>query len=295
MGFSADKRKLIYVIAVLLIVGAILTSVWTPATRALSSYMPNSTNAGRGADVLYSELDDLDRAQVLLENVSLSQCELMRDRLAELNGVYKAEFDENYYDHGRAVLQITFDSPDVKAALENVKNAVAQFDGGVASDIGSGWGFGWGINISMIILYAAFAVILIIALVYASRAYRDVFVAFVITGFAVLLNYGTNFILGDISKITMLSAGVIQAVFTMYYTVMICHAYTKNRKESEPREAVVKAVTGSMKQILAAGLIVLAVFGGMMLAGIHLGLEFGIAMVKGVALSIICVFFFLPC
>ena len=295
VGFSADKRKLIYVIAVLLTVCCILTSVWTPATRTLASYMPGSTNAGRGAKVLDAEFDDLGTADVFLENVSLTQCEYMRDRLSELEGVYSVEFDEYYYHHGRGVLNVTFDSPDAEDALETLKNEVRLFDGGIATDIGSGWGFGWGVNISMIILFAAAAVILSIALIYSSRAYRDVFVSFVITAFAILINYGTNFILGRVSPITMLSAGVIQAALTMYYAMMICRSYTAHRKTDEQRESVVKAVTGSMKKILAAGVIALAVFGGLMFAGIHLGLEFGIVTLKGIALSMLCVYFFLPC
>ena len=121
------------------------------------------------------------------------------------------------------------------------------------------------------------------------------FVSFVITAFAILINYGTNFILGRVSPITMLSAGVIQAALTMYYAMMICRSYTAHRKTDEQRESVVKAVTGSMKKILAAGVIALAVFGGLMFAGIHLGLEFGIVTLKGIALSMLCVYFFLPC
>ncbi len=294
VGFAVHKRKLFFVIAVLIAVGCVLTSVWTPASRALWSFMPDSTNAGRGAVILDEEFTDPGEAKILLENVSISQCQLMRDRLSEMEGVYKAEFDENYYDHGRGVLNVTFYEPDDMKAFYEVKDVVDQFDGGIASDMGSGWGFGWGADLSMIILYAAAAALLIIALVYASRTYRDVFVSFLITAFAILINYGTIFILKRVSPVTMISAGVIQAVLTMYYAMMICRRYTVQRKNSGPEEAVITAVTGGMKRILAAAVIALAVFGGLMFAGIKLGLEFAIVMLKGVALSILCVYVFLP-
>jgi len=291
-GFYIDKKKPVYLLCVLLTIAALFFAWNVQVTDSVVAYLPSSTNSGAGYAVMTEEFTDLATAQVLLDNVSEKQCELVREQLLDIDGVYAVDFDSKSYADGTGVLDVTFEygeSEEAQAAYDAVKAAVSNFDGGITSSLDSGWW--WNIDFGMIFLMVAGAALLIVALIYASRTYADVWVMLFTMIVAVILNYGTSL---GMSKITSLTSGIFQAAFTMYYAALICRRYTKERKEQDVRPAVITAVAGSMPKLTAAVVIAATALLILACAKLRLGLDFALALTKGIVISIILCFTLLP-
>ena len=293
VGFVVDKRKLFYLLCVILAAVCLFTAYNTEIADSLTAYVPDSMDSGMGYDIMTSEFTDLATAQVLLENVSQSQCEMVQENLSQIDGVYAVDFDAKNYQDGVGVLEVTFaygESDEAMTALSAVKEAVAHFDGGVSGSQDTGWW--WNIDFGMIFLFAAAVVILIIALIYASRTYADVWVMLITLVLAVIINYGTSF---GMSKATSLTAGIFQAVITVYYTALICRRYTRERKDQDVRPAILTAVDSSMPKIMAGAVIATAACIALAFARFQIGFNFALAITKGVLITIILCITLLPC
>lgn len=296
VGFAIDKRWLFYVLIIGMAALCLFSIFQIDINNSLVSYMPSDSNSGKGYEIMESEFTDLVTAQLLLDNVSLDQCEDIRTQLSELEGVYSVEFDEKSYEFGTGVFNITLDyeeSAEAGAVLEAIKETVELFDGGISSSMDSGWW--WNIDFGIILLMVSAGILLIIALIYASRTYGDIIVMLVTVGLAVIINYGTNFFFGEISTITNLVAGIMQAALTMYYAALICRRYTRERSERDVRSAIITAVSVCMPKIMAGALFAVAAFASMLFADFRIGFEFGVVMIKGIVISVFLCIVLLPC
>lgn len=294
VGLAVDKRKWLYVLAAVLLVFCVFSAGWTGVGNSLVSYLPDSANARQGVDLMEVEFADLADAHVLLENVSKVQAENIAAELEQIHGVYSVQLD-GFNDRGLAELVVAFDQSDnCRDALDAVKDAVSLYDGGVYSSLDAGWDSS--VDWSMVILMVSAGVLLALAALLVSRSYADILVMFISIGAAVLINYGTNFVFGDISSITNLSTGVLLSAMTMYYAALICRRYSREHKHTENvREAVMAAVDGCALKILTSALIALVVLGALMTAKLGVALEFGLVLLKGVVITLICMFVLLPC
>lgn len=293
VSFCIGKKRVVYVICIMLAVLALFCTWNTNVNSSRVAYLPSGTSSGAGYEIMTSEFTDLASARVLLDNVSMKQCEYMQEALSEIDGVYAVDFDADSYEDGVGILDVTFaysEGSEAEASFEAVKAATAAFDGGVSSDMDTGWW--WNIDFGVIFLAAAAVLIIIVALVYASRTYADIWVMLITLVLAVILNYGASF---GMSKVTALTAGLLHSVLTMYYTALICRRYTKERKELEVRPAVIAAVTGSMPKIIAGAVIASLAFLALAFSKLHIGSDFAVAMVKGILFTVILCITLLPC
>ncbi len=285
VDFYIDKRKPVYILCIVLAALSLFFAWNTEITDSLVAYMPSYTNSGAGFDIMEEEFTDLATATVVLENVSFDQCELMHETLSNVEGVYSVDFNEKNYEDGVGAFAVTFayeEGEEARASLEALKETVSLFDGGVSSSMDSGWW--WNVDFSLIFLLFASTVILIIALVYASRTYADVWVMLITVGFGVILNYGTSF---GMSKVTNLSCFILQAAITMYYTALVCRRYTKERKTQEVKPAIIAAVSANMPKILGGGVIAVVALLALAVSRLQIGFNFALSMTKGILIAMI--------
>jgi hypothetical protein len=219
-GGVTDSRGIVYVLVLVLSVLCLISAVRTDTQSGFVSYLPAATNAGAGEAIAASEFTEPARAEVFIENVSFDQCEAVRDELNGLDGVFAAELDDSEYDYGRAVIHVTLTDP---SAVKAVGEAVERYDGYVVTDGGSGWGLaGHGFDLSTLLLIAVACVVYCVALIFVSRAWGDMLVIFLTTAAAVAVNLGTNFVFGQLSRLTAVSCGIVQASLTLYYSAGVC-------------------------------------------------------------------------
>ncbi|MGN0691792.1 MAG: MMPL family transporter [Oscillospiraceae bacterium] len=115
-------------------------------------------------------------------------------------------------------------------------------------------------------------------------------------GVSLLINAGSNIIFGEISFVTNAAGMVLQLAVSLDYSVFLLHRFEKSRRAyPDPKEAMTDALTKSTSSILSSGLTTVIGFLALGLMRFRIGPDLGFALAKGVAISLICVFIFMPC
>lgn len=142
--------------------------------------------------------------------------------------------------------------------------------------------------------------ILILLLLATTSVFEPVLFILVI-GLSVLLNMGTNIIfqwlgiLNGISFITNSMAMALQMAISMDYSIFLLHRYQREKEATlDKRLALKKAIRASFGPLLASCLTTIAGFVALSMMEFGIGLDIGLVFSKGILISFLCVFLFMP-
>ena len=94
---------------------------------------------------------------------------------------------------------------------------------------------------------------------------------------------------------TNAAGNILQLAVSLDYSVFLLHRFAECRQTTiDPKEAMVNALTMSTTSILSSGLTTVIGFLALCLMQFRIGPDLGLALAKGVALSLITVFTFMP-
>ena len=116
-------------------------------------------------------------------------------------------------------------------------------------------------------------------------------------GVAILLNNGTNLIFGTISFVTNAAGSILQLAVSLDYSVFLIHRFAEcraARPDASAEDCMVEALCKSTSSILSSGLTTVIGFLALVLMQFQIGPDLGLALAKGVALSLVTVFTFMP-
>ena len=114
-------------------------------------------------------------------------------------------------------------------------------------------------------------------------------------GVAILINAGSNLIFGEISFVTNAAGSILQMAVSLDYSVFLMHRYEACKEEyADPQEAMVEALCASTSSILSSGLTTVIGFLALVFMRFGIGPDLGLALAKGIAISLLTVFLFMP-
>lgn len=100
---------------------------------------------------------------------------------------------------------------------------------------------------------------------------------------------------GEISFVTNAAGNILQLAVSLDYLVFLLHRFAECRQTADnPEDAMVQALTMSTSSILSSGLTTVIGFLALCLMQFRIGPDLGLALAKGVAISLITVFVFMP-
>ena len=100
---------------------------------------------------------------------------------------------------------------------------------------------------------------------------------------------------GEISFVTNAAGSILQLAVSLDYSVFLLHRFEECRQtNSDVKSAMVEALGKSTLSILSSGLTTVIGFLALVLMQFRLGPDLGLALAKGVAISLIIVFTFMP-
>lgn len=107
-------------------------------------------------------------------------------------------------------------------------------------------------------------------------------------GLMILLNLGTNYLLGEVSYITKALSAVLQLAVTMDYSIFLWHSYNEKRAEfSDPKEAMAHAIKATLTSVVGSSITTVAGFIALCFMSFTMGADLGVVMAKGVVLGVI--------
>ena len=104
-------------------------------------------------------------------------------------------------------------------------------------------------------------------------------------------------IVGDYAKYAFTIAPILQLAVSLDYSVFLIHRFAECRAENpdaSPEECMVDALCRSTGSILSSGLTTVIGFLALVLMQFQIGPDLGLALAKGVVLSLVTVFTFMP-
>ena len=107
-------------------------------------------------------------------------------------------------------------------------------------------------------------------------------------GICIVINLGSNYILGEISYITKALSAVLQLAVTMDYSIFLWNSYNEQRTHIEDKnEAMAKAIHETFVSVLGSSITTIAGFIALCFMSFTMGRDLGIVMAKGVLLGVI--------
>lgn len=132
-------------------------------------------------------------------------------------------------------------------------------------------------------------------LLLTTTSWAEPFVVLAGLGIAILINNGTNLIFGEISFVTNAAGSILQLAVSLDYSVFLIHRYEECLQQNSNRKtAMVDALCKSTSSIASSGLTTVIGFLALVFMRFGIGPDLGLALAKGVAISLITVFIFMP-
>ena len=245
-GVIVDKRNLIFLVTVLLLIFSFFSRSWVEVENALDAYLPENSETRRGLNVMEEQFTTFGTARLMFANVTYEEAEAIHRQMEAMEGVQSVEFDEtdDHYHNASALYAITFDYDEdddrCLEALDRITGAWSHYDTYLSTDLGNGAAESLDAEIGSIM--GIVAVVVVSVLVLTSQTYAEVPVLLLTFLSAMVINMGTNFLLGTISFVSNSVTNILQLALSLDYAVILCNRFKEEHQVLPTREAVILAV-----------------------------------------------------
>lgn len=309
---TRHPRLVVAVFLILALIGGWLRS-FVPVNYNMADYLPQESPSSLALDVMTEEYDGgIPNARVMVEDVLVAEALALKQQLAEIDGVeavtwlddaadvlepletLDADLVAEYYKDGAALYSITIADGEYVAAVNAIRALVgenAAMSGDAVSTAVATQG-----TISEIQRIAVVAVAFVLAVLFlTTTSWLEPLLVLAGLGVAILINMGSNLIFGEISFVTNAAGAVLQMAVSLDYSVFLIHRFEEClRDQDDPRAAMVDALCLSTSSILSSGLTTVIGFFALVFMQFRIGPDLGLALAKGIAISLITVFVFTP-
>lgn len=296
--FIVDKRNLFFLLTVILLIFSAFSRNWVEVESELSAYLPEDSGTRQALDIMEEQFTTLGSAQVMAANITQDQAEALRDQIAGIKGVQGVEYDntEEHYNNDSALYTVTFDYDESDDAcldsLEEIKSALSAYDLYVSTELGNTEQEAIDREVSVIMVYVA--VIIVVVLLFTSQTYAEVPVLILTFAVAMILNLGTNFLLGKISFVSDSVTSILQLALSLDYAVIFCNRYKEEHRLLPIREAVIVALSKAIPEIGASSLTTIGGLVAMMFMQFRIGADMAVCLVKSILFALLSVFVVMP-
>lgn len=325
--FVVHHRKLVLLIAVLLLIPSAFGAVGTYINYDILTYLPPELDSMVGEQYLENDFEIASTAMITVEHMQTADVLKMKEEIAAIPGVEDVMWTSDmvdvtvpremlpqdiqrffYNDSGATMLIVRFSGTSASAetmnAIGQIKTVLRKdcFIGGMSAILADTKAL-IDREMPLYVLCAVACSILVLFLSLKGTVVPFVFMLGI--AFPIVYNFGTNYFLGQISYITQALATVLQLGVTMDFSIFLLHRYEEEKRRlgvgenqrasrEQEEQAMVKAICNTASSIAGSSLTTIAGFLAMCTMSLALGKDIGIVMAKGVALGVICTVTVLP-
>ena len=279
----------------------------------MTDYLPEDAPSTVSLDVMQEEFDGaIPNARVMVRDVSLSEAQDIKRQIKQCTGVtdvtwlddtmdlsipldfMDTDTVETYYKDGNALFSVTIAEDDRIQAVDEIRAVIGDGNAMTGDMVSSA--IATRSTEQEIRLIAVFGVSFVfLVLLLTLNAWIEPFIVLIGLGVAVLINAGSNLMFGEISFVTNAAGSILQLAVSLDYSVFLMHRFEECRQEvPDSRQAMANALTLSTNSILSSGLTTVIGFLALIFMRFQIGPDLGLALAKGVSISLITVFLFTP-
>ena len=308
------RRRLVLILFLLAAAVGLLCQRIVPVNYDINDYLPAGTPSTVAIEVLGEEFSGgIPNARVMVRDVTIPEALQMKQALAAVKGVEVvtwlddavditvplAAMDEDtlqtYYRDGAALYSVTLSESDYVAATAEITALVGDtgaLTGSAVSMANSATG-----TMNEVRLIGAFGVAFaLVVLALTTTSWLEPLLVLAGLGVSVFINGGSNLIFGEISFVTNACGSILQMAVSLDYSVFLLHRFEECRAElHDDNGAMAEALCKSTSSILSSGLTTVIGFLALALMRFRLGPDLGLALAKGIAISLVTSLIFVPC
>lgn len=309
-----EHSRIVMVIFAVAFVICGICSQFVAVDYDMNDYLPEDSPSTVALDIMDEEFSGgVPNARVMIKDVTIPEALEYKEKIKAVDGVTDVTWlddaestnipleamdkdtVESYYVDGNALLSVTIEEDKTVQAVSDIREIIGDDNPMTGSAVSTA--AATTSTVSEIRKISAVAVLFVIlVLILTTDSWFEPVIVMVGLGVSIVINSGTNLMFGEISFVTNAAGSILQMAVSMDYSVFLIHRFTECRKEyTDEREAMVKALTMSTSSILSSGLTTVIGFLALCLMRFQIGPDLGRALAKGIAISLITVFVFMPC
>lgn len=291
-------HKIILVVMLVLCVGCALLIPSVEINTDMTKYLPNDSSMKQGIDVMTEDFTAMAMSQtirVMFEDLSQDEIYQVRHQLENINYVDSVSYIEGNEDYNKdnytkfvVNTSYTYGSPEELSIEKAIEEQFEGYKMNYMNDNTSSMEMPW------LMIVVAIVILFVILFLMSSSWFEPVLFMATI-GVAIVMNMGTNIVLGSVSQITMSIAAILQLVLSMDYSIILARRYRQEKLVYDDIEEAMKHTwKNAFSSIIGSGMT--TVIGLIMLVfmSFKIGMDLGLVLAKGVLCSMICVLTVLP-
>lgn len=296
--FIVDKRNLFFLLTIIMLIFSAFSRNWVEVESDLAAYLPEDSQTRQALDIMEEQFTTYGSAQIMVANISQDQAEELKDQIAGIKGVQSVEYDNtrDHYNNASALYAVTFDYDETDDAcltsLAAIESALSSYDIYVSTELGNAEQEAIDSEVSVIMVYVA--VIIVLVLLFTSQTYAEVPVLILTFVVAMIMNLGTNFLLGKISFVSNSVTSILQLALSLDYAVIFCNRYKEEHQTLPVREAVIVALSKAIPEIGASSLTTIGGLIAMMFMQFRIGADMAVCLIKSILFALLSVFIVMP-
>ena len=255
-----ERRNLVFLFVVLATIFTVFAVKWVKVETDMTTYLPKTSETRLGLDIMEDQFTTYGSADVMVANITPDEADALSDQLTELKGVQMLDYDDttDHYtkDSVSALYSLTFDYPEEDdqclEALDRVKEYLADYDIYVSTSLGNTQQETIDAEVRVIMVYVA--VIIVVVLIFTSQTYAEVPVLILTFVVGMILNMGTNFLLGTISFVSNSVTNILQLALSLDYAIIFCNHFKEEHQTMPLKEAVIESLSKSIPEISSSSL-----------------------------------------
>ena len=309
-------RRLILIIALLLIIPSIIGIKATKINYDILVYLPEDIETIKGEKILSEDFNMGSFSMIILDDMKPKDILSLEEKIRKIDNVQKVvsvaditgtgipiemipdNLKDKIYKDNETIMLVTFKeqisadaSMETVQTLRDITDKHCKISGMTATVLDTR-----DLSDSEVVIYVVIAVILcLIVLEIALDSYVAPILILLNIGIAILYNMGSNAFLGETSYITKAISSVLQLGVTMDFAIFLYHSYMQEKKNYQDiNEAMSNAIHKTLLSVVGSSLTTIAGFLALCSMQLTLGKDIGIVMAKGVLLGVICVVTIFP-
>ncbi len=308
-----EYKKIILIIFILFILFCIVVSKFVSVNYNMMDYLPDEAKSTISLNIMNEEYDTaIENLRIVIKNIGIYEATEYKEKIKNIDGVKEINWlddtvsintplemisndtVEQWYKDGNAIFSVVIDEDKQEKVIENIREIIGEenlmagesyntvsAEKSTAQEIA---------NIMKFIIPLIFVILLI-----TTDSWFEPVLFLATIGVAIILNNGTNVLLGQISFVTNAASSILQLAVSMDYSIFLLHRFSEEReKYNTIEEAMKSAMVKSCSSILSSGLTTVIGFAALILMKFKIGPDMGIVMAKAIGLSLLCVLILLP-
>lgn len=279
----------------------------------INDYLPEDSKSTKAIETMNEEYDTgVPNARVMLKDVSISQALSYIKKINQVRGVESVIWlddseditkpisfmDQNtvesFYKDKNALIDVTIKENYIIDATNDIRKIIGDENAMTGSAVNTA--VATQNTVKEVALITVIGVIFVIfALILTTDSFIEPLMVILGLFAAIIINAGTNIIFGEISFVTNAAGNILQLAVSLDYSVFILHRYKEEKKKYQSHlKAMDEALVNSFSSIISSSSTTIIGFLALCFMRFEIGPDLGLALAKGISISLITVFTLTP-